>query len=187
MSLACSSAVVTSIDFEPANVLFGLSWIQSSQQSGFQPTIQTVAPADLQAAATAAGANSQVVTAISFDAGANSNTAAITFLSYGWQADTSTIYEAQVTTVAPSDAATAAANLASQGYIITAVGIADSATDIVLVGTRVQGDTMPRPFMSTAIANDPTMFQQGYAMVASITYPSPTMADTYTIAYLGER
>jgi hypothetical protein len=182
-----SSAVVTSIDFEPANVLFGLSWIQSSQQSGFQPTIQTVAPADLQAAATAAGANSQVITAISFDAGANSNTAAITFLSYGWQADTSTIYEAQVTTVAPSDAATAAANLASQGYIITAVGIADSATDIVMVGTRVQGDTMPRPFMSTAIANDPTMFQQGYAIVASITYPSPTVADTYTIAYLGER
>ena len=143
--------------------------------------------ADLQAAATAAGANSQVITAISFDAGANSNTAAITFLSYGWQADTSTIYEAQVTTVAPSDAQTAAANLASQGYIITAVGIADSATDIVLVGTRVQGDTMPRPFMSTAIANDPTMFQQGYAIVASITYSSPTVADTYTIAYLGER
>ena len=59
--------------------------------------------------------------------------------------------------------------------------------DIVLVGTRVQGDTLPRPFMSTAIANDPTMFQQGYAIVGSITYPSPTVADTYTIAYLGER
>jgi hypothetical protein len=182
-----SSAVVTSIDFEPANVLFGLSWIQSFQQSGFQPTIQTVAPADLQAAATAAGANSQVITAISFDAGANSNAAAITFLAYGWQADTSTIYEAQVTTAAPADAATAAANLASQGYIITAVGIADSAADIVMVGTRVQGDTMPRPFMSSAIANDPAMFQQGYAMVGSITYPSPTVTDTYTIAYLGER
>jgi hypothetical protein len=60
-----SSSVVTSIDFEPDNVLFGLSWIQSSQQSGFQPTVQTVAPADLQAAATTAGANSQVITAIS--------------------------------------------------------------------------------------------------------------------------
>jgi hypothetical protein len=180
-----SSSVVTSIDFEPDNVLFGLSWIQSSQQSGFQPTVQTVAPADLQAAATSAGANSQVITAISYNAGVSP--AAITFLSYGWQTDTSTIYEAQVTTVSSANAATAAANLASQGYIITAIGLADSAADIVLVGTRVQGDTMPRPFMSTAVANDPTVFQQGYAMIGTIDYPSPTVPNTYATIILAER
>jgi hypothetical protein len=185
-----SASVVTSIDFEPDNVLFGLSWIQSSQQSGFQPTVQTVAPADLQAAATTAGANSQVITAISYNAGAynaGATPAAITFLSYGWQADTSTIYEAQVATVSPANAATAAANLASQGYVITAIGLADSAADIVLVGTRVQGDTMPRPFMSTAVANNPTVFQQGYAMVGTINYPSPTVANTYATIILAER
>jgi hypothetical protein len=185
-----SSSVVTSIDFEPDNVLFGLSWIQSSQQSGFQPTVQTVAPADLQAAATAAGANSQVITAISYNSGASNsgvNPAAITFLSYGWQADTSTIYEAQVATASPANAAAAAANLASQGYIITAIGLADSAADIVLVGTRVQGDTMPRPFMSTAIANDPTVFQQGYAMIGTIDYPSPTVPNTLATIVLAER
>jgi hypothetical protein len=180
-----SSSVATSIDFEPDNVLFGLSWIQSSQQSGFQPTVQTVAPADLQAAAATAGANSQVITAISYNAGVSP--AGITFLSYGWQADTSTIYEAQVTTVSPANAATAAADLASQGYIITAIGLADSAADIVLVGTRVQGDTMPRPFMSSAVANDPTVFQQGYAMVGTINYPSPTVANTYATIILAER
>jgi hypothetical protein len=185
-----SSSVVTSIDFEPDNILFGLSWIQSSQQSGFQPTVQTVAPADLQAAATTAGANSQVITAISYNSGASNagaNSAAITFLSYGWQADTSTIYEAQVTTVSPADAATAAADLAGQGYIITAIGLADGAADIVLVGTRVQGDTMPRPFMSTAIANDPKVFQQGYAMIGTINYPSPTVPNTLATLVLAER
>ena len=182
-----SSSVVTSVDFEPANILFGLSWIQSSQQSGFQLTVQSVAAADLQTAATVAGANSQVITAISYDPGANYSSG-ITFLSYGWQTDTSTIYEAQVTTVSPADAATAAANLASQGYIITAVGLADSAADIVMVGTRVQGDTMPRPFMSVAQGNDRvTMYQQGYATVGIISYPSPTVANTYVTTLLGER
>ena len=179
--------MVTSIDFEPANILFGLSRVQSSQQSGFQLTVQSVAPADLQAAATAAGANSQVITAIPYDAGANYSPG-ITFLSYGWQTDTSTIYEAQVTTVSPADAATAAADLASQGYIITAVGLADSAADIVMVGTRVQGDTMPRPFMSVTQGSDrQTMYQQGYATVGIIFYPSPTVANTYVTTLLGER
>jgi hypothetical protein len=182
-----SSSVVTSIDFEPANVLFGLSWIQSSQQSGFQLAVQTVAPADLQAAATAAGANSQVITAISYDPGSNYS-AGITFLSYGWQTDTSTIYEAQVMTVSPANAATAAASLASQGYIITALGLADSDADIVMVGTRVQGDTMPRPFMSSTDSNSSTtIFQQGYAIVGIVSYPSPTVANTYVATLLGER
>jgi hypothetical protein len=103
-------------------------------------------------------------------------------------ADISTIYEAQVTTVSPADAATAAANLASQGYIITAVGLADSTADIVMVGTRVQGDTMPRPFMSVAQGSGRlTMFQQGYATVGIISYPSPTVANTYVTTLLGER
>ena len=119
---------MTSIDFEPANVLFGLSWIQSSQQSGFQPTIHR--PWRRRICKPPRPPRERTVRSsppFPYDAGANSNTAAITFLSYGWQADTSTIYEAQVATAAPSDAATAAANLASQGYIITAIGLADSA------------------------------------------------------------
>jgi hypothetical protein len=181
-----SSSVVNSIDFEPANILFGLSWIQSSQQTGFQMTLFTVAPADLQSTATTEGANGHVITAISYDAGANS-TPGITFLSYGSQADTTTIYEAQVATATPTNAAAAAANLASQGYIITALGLADSTADIVMVGTRVQGDTMPRPFISTSDANNSPMFQQGYATVGIVTYPSPTTANTDITTFLGER
>jgi hypothetical protein len=192
-----TSSVVNSIDFEPANILFGLSWIQSSQQTGFQMTLFTAVPAaDLQSTATTEGANGHVITAISYDAGAYdagasdagaSSTPGITFLSYGWQADTSTIYEAQVATATPANAAAAAANLASQGYIITALGLGDSAGDIVMVGTRVQGDTMSRPFMSVAEADNSPMFQQGYATVGVIAYPSPTDANTYITTFLGER
>lgn len=182
-----TSSVVNSIDFEPANILFGLSWIQSSQQTGFQMTLFTaIAAAALQSTATTEGANGHVITAVSYDAGAGS-TPGITFLSYGWQADTSTIYEAQVATATPANAASAAANLASQGYIITALGLGDSAGDIVMVGTRVQGDTMPRPFMSVAEADNAPMFQQGYATVGVIGYPSPTDANTYITTFLGER
>ncbi len=42
--------------------------------------------------------------------------------SYGWQADTATLYETQVVTMSPTDAPIAAAGLAAQGFIITATG-----------------------------------------------------------------
>lgn len=139
----------------------------------------TVTAANLPAAATQEGASSRVITAVSNNAGA------ITYLSYGWQADTATIYEAQVVTASPTDAPTAAASLAAQGFIITATGLADSGGNVLLVGTRVQGDTMARPFVaaqgSSAIQ---AMMQQGYANVAVILdLSNPT--NPYT--YLGER
>lgn len=46
---------------------------------------------------------------------------------------------------------------------------------------------MPRPFMSAAVANDPTVFQQGYAMIGTIDYPSPTVPNTYATIVLAER
>jgi hypothetical protein len=87
--------------------------------------------------------------------------------------------------MSPTDAPTAAANLAAQGFIITATGQADSSGDIFLVGTRVQCDTMARPFVaaqgSSAIQS---MMQQGYANVGVIVDLS-NPANPYT--YLGER
>jgi hypothetical protein len=178
-SPASAASVITSLDLEPANILFAVSWIQSAQQTGFELVQNTVTAANLSAAATQEGASSRVITAVSNNAGE------ITYLSYGWQADTATIYEAQVVTASPTDAPTAAANLAAQGFIITATGQADSIGNVVLVGTRVQGDTMARPFVaaqgSSAIQ---AMTQQGYANVAVIVdLSNPT--NPYT--YIGER
>jgi hypothetical protein len=178
-SPASAASVVTSLDLEPANVLFAVSWIQSAQQTGFELEQNTVTAANLPAAATQEGASGRVITAISNNAGE------ITYLSYGWQADTATLYETRVVTASPADAPTAAASLAAQGFIITATGLADSSGNVVLVGTRVQGDTMARPFVAAQSSSAiQAMMQQGYANVGVIVdLSNPT--NPYT--YLGER
>jgi hypothetical protein len=132
--LDSSNSVVTSLDLEPPDNLFAASWMQSSQVTGFAMTQQTVAPTSFQAAATQEGANSRVITAVSYNAGQ------VVYLSYGWQSDTSTVYEAQVATASLQTAATVAAGLAAQGYIITAFGGSNLDGSYLLVGTRVQGD-----------------------------------------------
>jgi hypothetical protein len=178
-SPASAASVVTSLDLEPANALFAVSWIQSAQQTGFELVQNTVTAANLPAAAAQEGASSRVITAISNNAGE------ITYLSYGWQADTATLYETRIVTTSPTDAPIAAASLAAQGFIITATGLAASSGNVVLVGTRVQGDTMARPFIAAqGSAAIQAMMQQGYANVGVIVdLSNPT--NPYT--YLGER
>jgi hypothetical protein len=174
---ASSSSVINSLDLEPANVLFAISWVQSPQQAGFLQAQNTVALADLQAAVMQEGANSRVVTAISNNGGP------ITYFAYGWQSDTVTVYEAQVVTAAPSGAAAAAASLAAEGYIITATGLADGDGNILLVGTRVQGDSTPRPFVAAAASQTSALQQQGFAIVGVIVDAS----ETNPYGYLWER
>jgi hypothetical protein len=169
-------AVVSSLDIEPANSMFAVAWIQDPQQTGFEQNLSTVDLAGLPAAVAQQGAAGRVVTAIS------SNDGQITFFSYGWESDTTTVYETQVVTASTADAPTAAADLAQQGYIITAFGLADTSGDFVLVGTRVAGDTMARPFLTAQTsAAVQTIQQQGYAVVAVITQ----LSQEYT--YLAER
>jgi hypothetical protein len=159
------NSVITSLDLEPGANLFAASWIQTTQGGGFDMSMQTVAPADLQAAATQEGAHSRVITAISY------NASQVTYLSYGWQSDTSTLYETQVATATLATIPAVAANLASNGYIITATGGSGINDSFFLVGARVQGDTAPRPFMSASQLGTTyvgTLEQQGYAIVVSI-------------------
>jgi len=117
---------------------------QSLSQGGFALELNSVAPADLEAAATQEGAAGRVVTALSVDG------TAVTYLAYAWSSDTATVYEAQVATATTAQAPAAAANLAAQGYLITAIGPADDDGGLYLVGTRVQGDSLPRPFLAAA-------------------------------------
>jgi hypothetical protein len=178
-SPASATSVITSLDLEPADALFAVSWIQSAQQTAFERVQNTVPAADLQSAADQEGANSRVITAISNNAGV------ITYLSYGWQSDTATLYEAQVVTTSTVNAPAAAASLAAQGFIITAMGQADSNGNILLVGTRVQGDTLARPFIAAqgTVAIE-SMMQQGYANIGVIVNLA-NPANSFT--FLGER
>jgi hypothetical protein len=178
-SAAAGNAVVSSLDVEVNTQAFAVSWLQdaSNAQSSFGAASHTVTPSALPAAASAEGGNGRVITAVAYDGGV------IAYLSYGWSAESSTVYEAQISTATAADAPAAAAGLAAAGYIITAIGRADDAGDIVLVGTRVEGDTMARPFVVADSAGAvQTMMSEGYATVGVIIGSS-----TATPIYLGER
>ena len=58
-----------------------------------------------------------------------------------------------------------AVELADAGYIITAFGRAGGG-EYVLVGTRVRGDTAPRPLQVWTSMNEAFGLLQGYAVVA---------------------
>src|SRR5262249_32946398 len=154
------NTVVTSIDLRRAHHTYAISSVQTAQTSGFMPVVrQSVLPGDLQATATTEGQQGRVITAVSFDQGT------VFAISYGWQADTSTVYEAKTATATIDTVGTAMAGLASEGYIITAFG--GNPTDgFVIVGTRVKGDTTPRPFRVVPNGSQNTqLWDQGYAVV----------------------
>ena len=79
-----------------------------------------------------------MVTALTFNAGQ------VQISAYGWQGDTTTIYEAKAIPVTSDTFIAEATSLAATGYIITEL-VGDSTDGLILVGTRVQGDTMSRP------------------------------------------
>jgi len=132
-----SNTVITGLDLESANQCFAISYLQVSQASGFTFTRQWVAPDNVQSIATQLGQGSQVITALSYDAGQ------VYVFSYSWQGD-KTVYEVSVVSATSDTYVAQATGLAQAGYIITAIG-GDPTDGLLLVGTRVLGDSMPRP------------------------------------------
>ncbi len=151
-----STAVVTSLDIESLEDVFAVS-IAQGVANGFDCRQEAASLDALQSAIAADGVAGRVVTAISFD----DATGSVAFLSYGWSSDKSTSYETQVMTVPYDGIGTSAQSLASSGYIITAFG-GNSPDGYILVGTRVKGDTLPRPAL---VSPDSSTSTQGYALV----------------------
>ncbi|MGP8173494.1 MAG: immunoglobulin domain-containing protein [Terracidiphilus sp.] len=142
-SIAAPNLVLTSMDMEPAANVMGVSWVETAQAGGFDQRLEVVPPAEIQATVAADGTASRIVTAASFDASGNAN-----LISYGWTGDTTTVYETQTITVPAGstvwpDVRSAASTLAGDGYAISAFGGNDT-DGYVLIGIRVQGDTLPR-------------------------------------------
>jgi hypothetical protein len=167
-------AVITSIDLHPEDNGYAISYMEAVQSTGFTLTRGTVAPSSLQAVATQEGALSHVITAVSFNAGN------VTYFSYAWQSDSSTIYEAQVATATFATLGAAATNLAQAGYIITALG-GNGTNGFVLVGTRVKGNTAARPVL---VGQQQEIFTQGYAVVGYIVQNSAGVSAT---TFIGEK
>lgn len=145
-SILAPNVVLTSVDFETAYNAYAASWVATAKGGGFDYRLETVPPAQLQATATADGAASRVITAVAYDTSGNAN-----LISYGWTGDTSTVYETQTVIATPENVASAATTLASEGYIISAFGGNDT-KGYMLVGMRVQGDTLARPVVAATSA-----------------------------------
>jgi hypothetical protein len=172
------NTVITSMDMEPANNAYATSTVKSSPSPVFSPVVtQSVLPSDFQSVASQQGAVGHVITAVGFNGGL------VTYVSYGMQNDVS-VYEVAVADATLDNMVTQASTLAQQGYIITAVG-GDTTNGFLLVGTRVQGDTMPRPFKAvTSPAQDVNaqFWNEGYALIAFIDNGQGT-----AITWIGEK
>ena len=179
-ALGNPNTVVTGLDLQPANNTYAISSIQTTGAGGFEQFRQTALPANFPVAAAQAGLQSQVITAVSFDANGD-----VYYVSYGWQTDTTTLYDVTVVNSTFDNIATSAANLAAEGYIITALG-GNFTNGFLLVGTRVQGDTLPRPFLLISLqSGSPTLGQaeqEGYALVGYL-----VSADGTNSFFLGEK
>jgi hypothetical protein len=172
------NTVITSIDLQPESNAYARSWAESSQTAGFNLVTQSIQPSDLQTVATSEGSLGRVVTAVSFNAGL------IFVVSYGWQSDPTTVYEAQVATATLDTMLAQAEDLAQQGFILTAIG-GNPSDGYLLVGTRVAGDTMPRPLKAVVspgqdVASE--LWSQGYAIVGFI-----TNANNTAVTWIGEK
>lgn len=106
--------------------------------NGFTMQRATVTDATLATTVSAMAAKGVVVTAASVNSAAG-----IDLVAYGWSGDQGTTYDAQTVLTTYVNLGPQALSLAQQGYIITAVGTAD-ANQVLLVGTKVHGDTLPR-------------------------------------------
>jgi hypothetical protein len=169
------NTVITSLHIASAANFFGIAYMTTKQTTGFQMEQHTVPTSALQESATEEGLRSRVITAITYNAGQAE------YYSYGWTADPNTIYEAKVSVASFDTVPAAAADLAAQGYIITAFG-GNTTDGFVLVGTRVQGDSLPRSLRTVPLGQQTTqLWQPGYAIVAVLQNPD------YSLTYIGER
>jgi hypothetical protein len=106
--------------------------------NGFTLERAQATDATLATTVSAMAAKGVVVTAVS----ANSS-GGIDLVAYAWTGDAGTAYDAQTVLTSYANVGSQALGLAQGGYIVTAVGTAD-ANQVLLVGTKVHGDTLPR-------------------------------------------
>jgi hypothetical protein len=144
-TIVAPNVVIDSLDFEPSDNDYAISYVKTAQPGGFDYRLEVVPPDQLQTTVANDGVESRIVTAVSFDANNQANV-----ISYGWTGDTTTVYEAQtIIAESASEIASQATTLATNGYFISAFG-GNDIDGYMLIGMRVQGDTMARPiYVST--------------------------------------
>jgi hypothetical protein len=152
--LLVPNTVITSVDIPGAEGVYALAWVTTTRQGNYTCVQNMIAPSALPALAAQEGAAGRVITALTFYAGQ------VYAFSYGWDGDPNTVYETKVAAAAVGEIGAQAAGLSAEGYILTALNGNDDA-GYLLVGTRVQGDYLPRPCQ---VATG-TWLGRGYALV----------------------
>ena len=137
-ALNAPNTVTQFLDLRPGDRVYGLESLQI-QGGQFDLIQRIVPPGSIASTAASDAAQSRVITAVSFDGQGQAH-----LMSYGWQGDTTTPYDTEVSIVAPQDIESTVSSLAGAGFIVTAFG-GDDTNGYVLVGTKVHGDTLPRP------------------------------------------
>jgi len=164
--------VIDSIDLEPLDEAFAASYVQTTQTGGFDYEMEVVTPSEIPTTAAKDGSLSRVITAATFDQTGNAN-----LISYGWTGDTTTVYETQTAVVAGADVCSTAMTFANEGYILSAFGGNDT-DGYILVGMRVQGDTLPRTVESSAqYAAQDSLVPPYFTMVLYLPNEAPNGCD----------
>jgi hypothetical protein len=137
------NSVMTSLDEQTesglADDIFAYSVeTDPTVSSGFTLERAQATNATLATTVSAMPAKGVVVTAVS----ANSS-GGIDLVGYAWTGNAGTAYDAQTVLTSYASVGSQALGLAQEGYIVTAVGTAD-ANQVLLAGTKVHGDTLPR-------------------------------------------
>lgn len=160
--LSQPNIVITGLDLRTSFDSMAVSWVTDSSVGGYTLTLQSAPVQGISAAVNQDAAHGRVTTAISFINGQFDYTA------YAWDQDPITVYETSVALCSKKTAGQAAQGLAQQGYIITAIG-GNDVDGVVMVGTRVKGDSLPRPILVIPPGVSPLpLVEQGYAIVGII-------------------
>ncbi|MEP6494978.1 MAG: hypothetical protein ABJF01_19990 [bacterium] len=181
------TSVITSLFIDARSNVYATSGLQSSDVHDFGLVFGSVSLGALQSAAAQAGSQGRVITALDFNGGN------VQYLSYGWSRDPNTAYDAKVVVAPFNNVASMATSLASEGYMITAVG-GNLVDGFLLVGTRVSGQASPRPLLivTDSVRLPPPSFAQnalsgaGYAIVGTILGNHPGDSHLFSI-YIGEK
>jgi len=174
--------VITGLNVEESANAYGMSYMTATaggtfDHGNFDFVASTVPVSGLSAAIAAEGLKSRVVTAITW------NGDQVTFLSYGWTGDTSTTYDTMVVPASYPTVGQVAEQLAGEGYIITACGGDNTVSNLWMVGTKVTGDSLPRPILLWNYdQSSELMLTEGYAMVGY--FVGPAVEDLW---WIGER
>lgn len=162
------------MDYHPTCKEIGVVILASSSttEPSFDQRIELVDPSNLQTRVAADGAASRIVTAVTYDRLSGK----AVLLSYGWQGDTTTAYEAKTFIAQPTNVLADAEQLANQGYFISAFG-GDDTLGYMIVGMRVMGDTTPRPWYTVVGSGGTSTATQGNT--PSIPAPSPASTNLW--------